>query len=809
MSMGTKKQGIGIFALAMIMSLGLGFSLEAQTFLPKDARCRQRISIGTARYYRYVVSQHTRCHRLQMKGKLPPFSSGLDCNHMATWAANGYQKGVEAIARQSRLYRERRIARCQHDPSTPPEIGFSGCPAPCDAVVPSIVDFFDVADCMKCLTDICIEEAMTTTYNTPPLLALASDRDPFGCQDRIGREVQEHGHKRFRFQALCQYRQELLVPKFLGVDCFELENPVHPFFKGYQRWAERVDTRILKRCGKDPAILGSILDSCATDAVNEAVCVKDAVEQCTDGLFTAIYPNLPTSTPTITPTPSPTPTQTPVPDGGACTLDDQCLSGICAADGVCCDGVCTGGCESCLGSSTGGDDGKCLPVAAGTDPDVECDDGNECTADSCNGSGACQNPDEPTGTSCGDGSDTECTNPDTCDGAGACLDNHETGGTTCGDTGTECVVQDTCDGVGACTDNGFVANGTNCGDAGTECIVQDSCDGAGVCTDNGFVSSGTGCGDGSDTECTDPDTCDGSGACLDNHESSGTNCGDAGTECTVQDSCDGSGGCTDNGFIVNGTACGDASDTECTDPDTCNGAGTCLDNHEAGGTNCGDTGTECIVQDTCDGSGSCADNGFVSSGTGCGSASDTECTNPDTCNGAGTCQVNDELSGTSCGDAGTECVVQDTCNGSGSCTDNGFIGSGTNCGAGATECSNQDTCNGAGTCQPNHVSGGTNCGDTGTDCINQDLCDGSGSCTDNGFVSSGTACTTDSDVCTDDECNGAGSCNNNINTDCKYVSPSGKRDGVYARIPVCFDNRDWSGIERIRSTDGSRDVHGR
>jgi len=456
---------------------------------------------------------------------------------------------------------------------------------------------------------------------------------------------------------------------------------------------------------------------------------------------------------------------------------------------------------------------------ANTDP---CDDGNACTqTDTCANSecvganpvictafndchevgtcdtvsGICSDPFSIVDKPCGNGGDTECTNPDTCDGAGSCLANDAAGGTFCDDAGSECVVQDTCNGGGSCSDNGFVAadsacgnssdtectnpdtcNGAGscldnheaatatCGDTGTECTNQDFCDGGGSCTDNGFVAVDTSCGAASDTECTDPDTCNGAGSCLDNHEAVNTTCGDAGTECTNQDRCDGGGSCTDNGFVAADIACGHVSDTECTDPDSCNGAGSCLDNHEDSGIHCGDAGTDCTNQDMCDGDGSCTDNGFVDAETACGSASDTECTNADTCDGSGACQDNHEDSAALCGDDGTECINQDNCDGGGSCEDNGFVTADSACGDTATDCSAQDTCDGSGACQVNDESTATTCGDTGTACIVQDLCDGSGLCGDNGFAIINTPCNTDFFQCTDDVCDGAGICVHPNNT---------------------------------------------
>ncbi len=426
---------------------------------------------------------------------------------------------------------------------------------------------------------------------------------------------------------------------------------------------------------------------------------------------------------------------------------------------------------------------------ANTDP---CDDGNACTqTDTCansecvganpvictafndchevgtcdTASGICSDPFSIVDKACGNGGDTECTNPDTCDGAGSCLAND-------------------------------AAGGTSCGDAGSECVVQDTCDGGGSCSDNGFVAADSACGNSSDSECTNPDTCNGAGSCLDNHEAAIVTCGDTGTECTNQDFCDGGGSCTDNGFVAVDTSCGAASDTECTNPDTCNGAGSCLDNHEAVNTTCGDAGTECTNQDRCDGGGSCTDNGFVAADIACGHVSDTECTDPDTCNGAGSCVDNHEDSGIHCGDAGTECTNQDMCDGIGACTDNGFVAADTACGDGSdTECTNADTCDGSGACQDNHETAGTvsatqcddvndctdnecngsggcqnpnlavgaTCGDPAdTECTNADTCDGSGACQDNHETAGTVSATQCDDVndCTDNECNGSGGCQN-------------------------------------------------
>jgi cysteine-rich repeat protein len=163
----------------------------------------------------------------------------------------------------------------------------------------------------------------------------------------------------------------------------------------------------------------------------------------------------------------------------------------------------------------------------------ECDDGNILSGDCC--SNVCTL--EPLGNSCGDSSDTACSNPDSCDGAGVCLPNHESSVTACGDSGSECVNQDLCDGAGTCTDNGFAAALVACGDSSdTACSNPDSCDGAGVCLPN-HESSVTACSDGS--ACTDGDFCDAFGSC---ESGLPLDCND-GDVCTT-DVCDEVAGCS-------------------------------------------------------------------------------------------------------------------------------------------------------------------------------------------------------------------------------------------------------------------------
>jgi hypothetical protein len=227
--------------------------------------------------------------------------------------------------------------------------------------------------------------------------------------------------------------------------------------------------------------------------------------------------------------------------------------------------------ESCDGISD-----QC-PADTFVAADVECgDEGDACTEqDRCDGLGSCtDNGFAVAGAACGDVSDTECSNPDTCDGFGTCTTNDAAPGAPCADLGdactradyclfgscvdagflaaggpcgdgndTECTNPDECDGGGNCLEL-HEADGSLCGDPGTECIVQDTCT-DGACTDQGFVAPGILCGDASDTECSDPDSCDGVGTCAPNDVAAGTaapvDCND--DDLCTNDECNGVGGC--------------------------------------------------------------------------------------------------------------------------------------------------------------------------------------------------------------------------------------------------------------------------
>ena len=122
-------------------------------------------------------------------------------------------------------------------------------------------------------------------------------------------------------------------------------------------------------------------------------------------------------------------------DGNACTTVDTCNAGACVGVGAtncddgnsCSDDTCQapGGCIH-SNHDGGCDDGSlcsvvdvCVNQACIAAGSLNCDDGNACTTDLCNGkTGACSHSAAPAGGVCDD--DDLCSQGDTCDGKGGC-----------------------------------------------------------------------------------------------------------------------------------------------------------------------------------------------------------------------------------------------------------------------------------------------------------------------------------------------------------------------------------------------------
>ena len=222
-------------------------------------------------------------------------------------------------------------------------------------------------------------------------------------------------------------------------------------------------------------------------------------------------------------------------------------------------------------------------TACGDPSDSTCD-----RPDTCDGTGNCDENIEPLGAPCSNG--LWCDGDETCDGAGTC----QPGVTRC-DDGIECTSDscdevtdecgehvpfhemcddgDACTGVEYCdTTAGCVSEGPLVCDDEIEC-TEDSCDPIEGCT-YVLLPSGTPCGDPADSTCDHPDTCNGDGECLPNYEPAGTPCPN-GLVCDGDEFCNEAGICTpgislcDDGIACTADLCDEETAVCTSDPVSC------------------------------------------------------------------------------------------------------------------------------------------------------------------------------------------------------------------------------------------------
>jgi MYXO-CTERM domain-containing protein len=150
-------------------------------------------------------------------------------------------------------------------------------------------------------------------------------------------------------------------------------------------------------------------------------------------------------------------------DTNVCTADSCDATSGCANTPT--PGTSCGDGDACNGAETCSAAGACV---AGTPP--VCSDGNPCTADMCVPASGCSNPPTP-GESCADA--TVCNGLEVCDATGACA-----AGTAldCDDM-NECTA-DSCDAIAGCDNE--PTEGTTCDD-GDLCTMDDRCDATGAC----------------------------------------------------------------------------------------------------------------------------------------------------------------------------------------------------------------------------------------------------------------------------------------------------------------------------------------
>ncbi len=430
---------------------------------------------------------------------------------------------------------------------------------------------------------------------------------------------------------------------------------------------------------------------------------------------------------------------------------------LCDDGNDCTDDTCAGeeGCVNTLVDSGSCDDGNPCTVAdhceAGTcvGKPVNCDDENPCTDDSCSEDGGCLNA--PNEAVCDDGD--PCTVADRC-GAGQC------DGTS---VSCECQNDADCGGL----EDGNLCNGT---------LVCDTSKLPHLCVVDGSTAVTCPAPSGSDAPCLNSACAPETGECALVAANEGAPC-DAGNACTGKDTCQ-AGICTPGPTINcnDGNPCTDDScDPEigcqwtpntvpcddgniCTTADACQ-AGDCVG---TGGLACND-GNVC-TDDMCT-----PDLGCVATANEAGCDDGNPCTTVDQCSdgacvGKGSLDCDDfNLCTTDSCDPEVGCVHLDNvhpCDDGNSCTTMDGCKDGVCIGGGALDCDDDNVCT-EDSCAPDsgcvHVANQTQC-DDGNECTPTDLCV-AGKC-----VGQGTLACDDDDVCTTDACVPGQGCVYELNT---------------------------------------------
>ena len=494
-------------------------------------------------------------------------------------------------------------------------------------------------------------------------------------------------------------------------------------------------------------------------------------------------------------------------DTNACTIGDKCVEGacqpgvpaVCADNNPCTDDSCDpdAGClyvpnqVECADGDfcTAGDtcaDGACVPGEQ-----IQCDDENLCTDDTCEPLAGCVH--SPNAADCDDGN--ECTVGDHCE-IGQCLfvttldcndDNPCTGDSCSADGGCQYTFVDAaCDDGDSCTINDQCVQGACMSgppmvcDDGNPCTVE-ACK-AGVCQ---TAPEDGQCDDGN--ACTLGDHCDGGQCAYDEVQE----CNDD-NPCTT-DSCNPATGCA---YGLNEAPCDD--EDVCTTGDHCHlgqciagGDLACSDNNPCTDDSC-QAQSGCVFtpnQDQCDDGNQCSlddgcENGWCVGGAAPDCADDNPCTddkcdpaqgcvNPNNaapCDDLNECTVNDACAGGQCQGGGPpDCddnnpCTDDACDSDTGCTHNDNVAgcedgnacsTGDHCvegacvtGIGVLECDDENACTDDG-CNPDvgclFVNNGLACDDN-DECTNGDVCS-KGTC-----QSGPPLVCDDANTCTDDSC---------------------------------------------------------
>jgi hypothetical protein len=237
------------------------------------ATCRAALSLQTRSFADTVLAKIIGCARDRMRGKLAA-DTACDDLTAATFPGRSASTIADAVARLTS-----RVAASCADVS-PATLGYTTCPSPCDATVPALSGFADVAACLICQAEQQSETLVATLYGATPPIQSAIDAAE-RCQDTyVATRSRAYVHAVLQARKTCQAKVD--AGTLSSVDC-AVDDP-----SGAAAMAgKQLDASVAKCTAQDLAAL----TSCASSVAGEQSCVADAGDAMASALFALMRPS--------------------------------------------------------------------------------------------------------------------------------------------------------------------------------------------------------------------------------------------------------------------------------------------------------------------------------------------------------------------------------------------------------------------------------------------------------------------------------------------------------------------------------------
>lgn len=230
--------------------------------------CRRAVGAAVDQLAKTLVKEHSKCHKLRMRGKLDFF---VDCNDP------DQLPGADKVVRAGEKLVSSVLSSCG-DLSSAAAIDLA-CPAPCEALPVSGVE--EAGQCLVCVTEEWVRTTAQWIYGSwpdPPVLGASAPEAK--CLERIAQGVGKYLLTRWSELHSCQDREDLSPS---GLNCRAAD------FRGKVGKALSRTLRFIAAC---PSESLASLSSCGTDYETERSCTQAVVDWCVDDLFELAYPPL-------------------------------------------------------------------------------------------------------------------------------------------------------------------------------------------------------------------------------------------------------------------------------------------------------------------------------------------------------------------------------------------------------------------------------------------------------------------------------------------------------------------------------------